>query len=157
MQLNLSNYLPGKTYQIEEDVDLSKIIFPIDSRIKSITNLHVNININRYGDIYDLYIFGKGEIQAICSYTLQQFTYPFSFEERISLGDDDFPLDSNRVDLDPFFIAFISDVIPLNIHKPGACRPSNGDSYRVLSEEELEQERKSRPDPRFAILDDIEI
>ena len=54
-------------------------------------------------------------------------------------------------------LALIDSYVPLNVTKPGAKKPTDGEGYRVLSEEELLEERKSAKDPRWAALDDIEL
>ena len=54
-------------------------------------------------------------------------------------------------------LALIDSSVPLNVAKPGTKKPDGGEGYRVLSEEELMEERKNAKDPRWSALDDIEL
>ena len=159
-RLIVSNYEINKHYSLEDDVDLSKVVFPSDSRIKRIDNCHVICSFTRFEDAFDIELKVKGTLTAICSYTLEEFSYPFSFKERISARDDeegDYKITNNFIDLDGVILALIDSSVPLNVTKPGAKKPDGGEGYRVLSEEELLEERKNAKDPRWAALDDIEL
>ena len=41
--------------------------------------------------------------------------------------------------------------------KKGAKLPTNGNGYRVLSEDEYNKEQEEKVDPRWAALDDINL
>ena len=159
-RLIVSNYEINKHYQVEDDVDLTKVVFPSGSRIKRIDNCHVVASFTRFEEAFDIELKVKGTLTAICSYTLEEFPFPFSFKERISARDDDqgdYKINNNFIDLEGVIIALIDNSVPLNVTKPGAKKPDSGSGYRVLSEEELLEERKNRKDPRWAALDDIEL
>ena len=159
-RLFVNNYEINKHYSLEEDVDLSKVIFPSDSRIKRIDSCHVIASFTRFEEAFDIELKVKGTLTAICSYTLEEFPFPFSFKERISARDDDegdYKITNNFIDLEGVVIALIDNSVPLNVTKPGAKKPDDGNGYRVLSEEELEKERNNTRDPRWAALDDIEL
>ena len=159
-RLIISNYEINKHYQVEEDIDLSKVVFPSDSRIKKIDSCHVIASFTRFDEAFDIELKVKGTLTAICSYTLSEFPFPFSFKERISARDDDegdYKIQNNFIDLEGVIIALIDNAVPLNVTKPGAKKPDGGSGYRVLSEEELLEERKNNRDPRWAALDDIEL
>ena len=159
-RLIVSNYEVNKHYQIEEDIDFSKVAFASDSRIKRIDECHVIASFTRFEEAFDIELKVKGTLTAICSYTLEEFPYKFSFKERISARDDDegdYKIQNNFIDLDSVILALIDNSVPLNVTKPGTKKPDGGEGYRVLSEEELLEERKSTRDPRWAALDDIEL
>ena len=159
-RLIVANYEINKHYEVEEDVDLSKVVFPSDSRIKRIDNCHVIASFTRFDEAFDILLKVKGTLTAICSYTLEEFPFKFSFKERISARDDDegdYKIVNNIIDLEGVIIALIDSYVPLNVTKPGAKKPDDGEGYRVLSEEELLEERKATRDPRWAALDDIEL
>lgn len=161
LKLIVSNYEINKLYTLSEDVDLSKVTFASDSRIKKIDECHVELSFTRFDEAFDILIKAKGTITAICSYTLEEFPYKFSFKERISARYDeegDYKISNNLIELDGVIIALIDNAVPLNVTKPGAKKPSDGEGYRVLKEEELIAERnKKSVDPRWAALDDIEL
>ena len=161
IKLIVSNYEINKLYTLEEEVDLSKIIFPNDSRIKRIDKCHLDLSFTRFDEAFDIALKAKGTLTAICSYTLEEFPYKFSFKERIVARYDeegDYKITNNSIDLQGVIIALIDNAVPLNVTKPGAKKPADGDGYRVLKEEELLEERsKKRVDERWAILDGIEV
>lgn len=160
-RLVVNNYEINKHYELDEDIDLSKVTFPSDSRIKRIDECHANISFTRFEEAFDITLKIKGTLTAICSYTLEEFPFKFSFKERISARDDDegdYKINNNFIDLEGVIIALIDSSVPLNVTKPGASRPSDGNGYRVLKEEELQEERaKMRRDARWAALDDIDL
>ena len=159
-KLIVGNYEVNKHYQVEEEVDLSKVVFAIDSRIKKIDECHVIASFTRFEDAFDIALKVKGTLTAICSYTLEEFSFPYSFKERITAREDDagdYQIHNNFIDLEGVVIALIDSHVPLNVTKPGAKKPADGEGYRVLSEEELKEERSKTRDPRWAALDDIEL
>ena len=159
-RLIVTNYEVNKHYQIEEDVDFAKVVFASDSRIRKIDECHVIASFTRFEEAFDIELKIKGTLTAVCSYTLEEFPFKFSFKERISARDDDegdYKIVNNFIDLDNVILALIDSYVPLNVTKPGAKKPTDGEGYRVLSEEELLEERKSAKDPRWAALDDIEL
>ena len=159
-KLVVPNYEINKHYELEDDIDLSNVIFPKDSRIKQITECHLKLSFTRFEEAFDILLTFKGKLTAVCSYTLEEFEFPFSFKERISAREDeegDYRITNNNIDLVSICVALIDNHVPLNVTKPGASRPSGGEGYRVLTEDELNKERESRPDPRWAALDDIEL
>lgn len=159
-KLIVTNYEINKHYSLDQDVDLSKVTFASDSRIKRIDECHVDISFTRFEDAFDIELKVKGTLTAICSYTLEEFPFKYSFKERINARDDDegdYKITNNFIDLESVIIALIDNSVPLNVTKPGAKKPDSGNGYRVLSEEELLEERKAARDPRWAALDDIEL
>ena len=159
-RLVVSNYEINKHYEVEEDLDLTNVNFANDSRIKRIDDCHVLASFTRFDEAFDIELKVKGTLTAICSYTLEEFPFKFSFKERISARDDDegdYKIKNNFIDLEGVIIALIDNSVPLNVTKPGAKKPDGGEGYRVLSEEELLKERQNARDPRWAALDDIEL
>lgn len=159
-RLIVSNYEVNKHYEVEEDVNLSNVTFPNDSRIRNIDECHLVCSFTRFDEAFDIKLKVKGKLTAVCSYTLEEFSFPFSFTERVAARSDDegdYQIKGSYIDLDGVILALIDSHVPLNVTKPGAKKPEGGSGYRVLSEEELLEERKNARDPRWAALDDIDL
>ena len=71
-RLIVNNYEINKHYSLEDDVDLTKVVFPSDSRIKRIDNCHVVASFTRFEEAFDIELKVKGTLTAICSYTLEK-------------------------------------------------------------------------------------
>ena len=66
----------------------------------------------------------------------------FYFSSEVTGSEECFFEPGNEIDLDPHILALILAEVPHNIVKKGAKRPSSGEGYRVLSEEEFEAAKK---------------
>ena len=92
-----------------------------------------------------------------CAYTLEEIPYQYQIKETVELAgneDDEFEIINETIDIDQILITLIVSNVPMKVIKKGAKLPSNGEGYRVLSEEEALQEKKASP---FDALDDLEL
>ena len=151
----------NKDEVFNEDIDFSKEKFD-ENHVKRIVSCSVNVTAHEYGDVLDVKIRGKASVIASCSYTLEDVPLDVSFKENfyfsneVTGSDECFYEPSNEIDLDPHILALILAEVPHNIVKKGAKRPSGGEGYRVLSEDEFLEERKNKKTSAFDILDTIE-
>ena len=161
MKLNRAILPLNKDEVFEEEIDFSNQAFD-ENHVKRILSCSVRVVAHEYGDVLDCKISGKASVIASCSYTLEDvpldvsFKDNFYFSSEVTGSDECFFEPGNEIDLDPHILALILAEVPHNIVKKGAKRPSSGEGYRVLSEEEFENERKNRGNKAFDVLDSIE-
>lgn len=162
MKIDLRKFELNKNYLINEDVDFSTHEFTKGNRIKRIDSCHLEISLTCYEDLARLVISGSGQVTGICSYTLEDVPYAYKFKEEISFSKEEetetcYFEPEDVIDLDPYLFAFIDASVPLSLKKKGAKLPEAGDGYRVLTEDQLNEERKKSQDPRWSKLDDIDL
>ena len=161
MKLNRIILPLNKDEVFEEEIDFSNQKFD-DNHVRRINSCSVTVVAHEYGDVLDVKIRGKASVVASCSYTLEDvpldvsFKDNFYFSSEVTGSEECFYEPGNEIDLDPHILALILAEVPHNIVKKGAKRPSGGEGYRVLSEEEFENERKNRGNNAFDVLDSIE-
>lgn len=160
--MKINHYLfKNKDYVLEDDIDFSyESADP--THIKKIGLTHVKIKGNDYDDLFIVEVEATSEVIGVCAYTLEDVplkikikdTLTFSFEEE---DEDIIHIDTPIFDIDPYILSLIISEIPLKIVKPGAKLPSNGDGYRVISEDDYIKENESKKDSRWDKLNDIEL
>ena len=63
----------------------------------------------------------------------------------------------NLIILDDYVLGIVLANVPVRIVKKGAKRPSNGNNYRVISEDDYNKEKENSRDSRWDALDKIEL
>lgn len=162
MKLELFRYEENKPYQILEEIDTSSFTFPANYKIVKIDSCKVDLQFTRFEMLTHVRMKVSGSLTAMCSYTGEPFTFPYKASEEMSFSDSEedessFYEPNDVIDLDPYIIAIIDNLVPINVTKPGAKKPNDGNGYRVLSEEELAKERSNTKDPRWSKLDEIDL
>ena len=146
----------GKEVNYHEDINLN--YYQGDKyHVKNIKSCHMDLNIVNYDSLITLHFDIKGEVLTTCSYTLEEFLYPYHIKQDIEINEDEndeFDIIDNNIDIDEMLITLIISHIPFKLVKPGAKLPSDGEGYRVLSEEDALKEKKKNP--AFDILDELE-
>ena len=162
MKINRAILQTNKKQVFEEEVDFSKL--PLDeNHVKRITKCLVKVEATDFDDVLEYLITGEADVIASCSYTLEDVPLHVSFKEQLFFSDqDDDSMDCYfepgvEIDLDPHILALILAEVPHNIVKSGASLPKSGNGYRVLKEEDFEEERKHRKNSAFDVLDTLEI
>lgn len=150
-----------KDFKLEEDLDFSKETFD-PTHIRGIKNTHVVVTGADYDDYLILNIKIKSDVIGVCSYTLEDVDYKVDISTSLTFTynedeEDTVHIDTPIFDLDPFILDLIVADVPLTLVKKGAKLPTSGNGYRVLTEEEYNQEQANKVDPRWAALDDIDI
>lgn len=160
--MKINRYLfQNKDYSLEEDLDFSSFSFD-PTHIRGVNNTHVKVTGVDYDDYLILNIKINSDVIGVCSYTLEDIplkidintSLTFSFLEE---DEDVIHIESPIFDLDPYILDLIISEVPLTLVKKGAKLPSSGEGYRVLSEDQYEEEQKNKVDSRWSALDDIEL
>ncbi len=162
MKLELFRYENNKTYDISEELDVSKFSFPNNYKILKIDHCLVNLKVTRFDLLSRVRVHLEGSLTAICSRSGKPFEFKFKTNEEMSFSNNENDVASyyepnDVIDLDPYLIGIIDNLVPINVIKPGEDKPIDGNGYRVLTEEELNKERGNKHDTRWDILDDIEL
>ena len=156
MKLNRLTLPVGKEVTFHEDIDFSG--YQGDPyHVRSIKSCHMDLSVLNYDELIVLSFNLKGEVMTTCAYTLEEIPYQYQIKETVELAgndDDEFKIINETIDIDQILITLIVSNIPMKVIKKGAKLPSNGEGYRVLSEEEALKEKKASP---FDALDDLEL
>ena len=156
MKLNRLTLPVGKEVIFHEDIDFSS--YKGDPyHVRSIKSCHMDLSVLNYDELVVLSFKIKGEVMTTCAYTLEEIPYQYDIKESVELAgneDDEFEMINETIDIDQILITLIVSNIPMKVIKKGAKLPSNGDGYRVLSEEDALKEKKASP---FDVLDDLDL
>ena len=156
MKLNRLTLPVGQEVVFHEDIDFSA--YQGDPyHVRSIKSCHMDLSVLNYDELIVLSFSLKGEVMTTCAYTLEEIPYQYQIKETVELAgneDDEFEIINETIDIDQILITLIVSNIPMKVIKKGAKLPSNGEGYRVLSEEEALKEKKASP---FDALDNLEL
>ena len=160
MKINRAVLLNSKKEIFEEDLDFSSLTLD-ENHVRHINACHVKVEATEFGDVLECLIAGEADVVASCSYTLEDVPLHVTFKENFFFSDED--NDSQdcyyepgvEIDLDPHILALILAEVPHTITKSGATLPKSGDGYRVLKEDDLNEERKNKKNSAFDILETL--
>ena len=162
MKINRAILAEGKEEIYEEDIDFSQYQFN-QNHIKSVPFAHAKIKATEYGSTLRIIFYIKAKVIGVCSYTLEDVPLEYDFQDELiftnEIEDNDELIyeKSHLIDLDPHILSLILSRVPIKIVKKGAKLPENGDSYRVLSEEDYFKEKEKKHDSRWDILDTVKL
>ena len=133
--------------------------------IKSFKGIEGEIKIIKIKDLYNIKFNVKVEIEAISTYTFNEFIYTEHLTDELFITNNkDMEYDeviyeeSTSLDLDQLVYSLVVVKIPINLHKEGETLPS-GEGFKVYSEDELEEElakEESESSP-FDVLKDLDL
>ena len=154
-------FFQNKDYALEEDIDFSDVSFD-PTHIRGVSNTHVKVTGTDYGDYLILNIKINSDVIGVCSYTLEDIPLKIKIDTSLTFSfleedDDVIHIDNPIFELDPYILGLIVSEVPLTLVKKGAKLPSSGEGYRVLSEDQYEEEQKNKVDSRWSALDNIEL
>ncbi len=163
MKINRFLFNQDKPVNFEESIDFSNAkLDPL--HIRKIDNCLVKVSGHEYDDLLVLELDIKVDVIGVCSYTLEDVPIKLHFKEVLNFTDveddeeEDIIYEPKPIfDLDPYILGLIISEVPLKIVKPGAKIPSSGEGYRVLSEDDYENEQKNKVDHRWDKLNDIKL
>ena len=161
MQLN-RYFLNQPGYKLEDDIDFSDVAFD-QTHIRKIESCHFELTGNNYDSLCVLNIKIKAKVIAPSAYTQKDVELNLDFSDIIQISDDveddeDLFYEKNMIfDIDPYILSLIIGEVPMVVVGKGEELPSDGEGYRVLTEEEYLEEQKKKVDPRWAGLDDIDL
>lgn len=131
------------------------------THIRKIEDCSVEAIATDYETILRVEVKIKAKVIGVCSYSLEDVELNLKIEDELNFTDDEEDVDNyyekgNLINLDSYVLGILLANIPVRIVKKGAKLPENGKDYRVISEEDYEQEKSKEVDHRFDILDSIE-
>lgn len=162
MKINRYQLQEGKKEVLEEDIDFSRYPFN-DSHVRAIPFCHVKAELTDYGEILHVIFHIKVDVTAVCSYTLEDVPLHYDFVDELDFSDtveeDDEIIfeESNIIEFDEHILSLILARVPIKVVKPGAKLPSDGDGYRIMTEEEYYKEKAEKKDSRWDILDSVKL
>ena len=163
MKIDVGKLVSTKENVLEEDVVLNEEKFKFLPPLLDVKKLHAKAKVHRYQDFIDVDLAIKADVVLQCSYTLTPFDYKLNEEDEIHFasyddgGDDIQIYKGNLIDLDPYIYNLLSAAVPTSPKAPGAKLPESGKNFRVLSEEEFNEEKNATTDPRFDKLKDLDL
>lgn len=164
MQINRKSLAPQRTYEESRTIIFEPKLFPEHSNLKSIEDCQVEMVYKNYEDILRVELKISANLILICSYSLEDVAFHLETKDELEFTDKEeivnenvFYEPHNVIDLNPYILGIIMASIPIKFVKEGVELPKDGLGYRVLDEEQLNEERKKRKDPRFDILDDLKL
>lgn len=160
MKINRAILQNGVSKTFEETIDFSSVQFD-PTHIRSIPLCEVKAKATDYEDILLVELHIKADVVGVCSYTLEDVPLHYEIDDEISFTDNPEDVDNyyekgNLIELDQYILGILLANIPIKLVKKGAKLPESGNGYRVLTEEEYEEERKHRGNSAFDILDTVE-
>lgn len=161
--MNLNRFLfQNHLLELEEDIDFSNERLN-QSHIRRIDSCHVKILAHEYDDLIVVEASVEAKVIGVCAYTLEdvelklKFKDSLEFSNEVSDDEDIFFEEKPIFSLDPYILGLIVAETPIKIVKKGAKLPQAGDGYRVLSEDEYQQEKRNKSDSRWDKLDEVKL
>ena len=103
----------------------------------------------------------KGQMILPCAVSLENVDYPFTIDSSAIFAfykpkedEDVIEVKRDTVDLTPAVFQEIMMDVPMRIVKEGATLKTKGNGWKVLNEEDIEQEQEDYIEPRLAKLKD---
>lgn len=160
MRIDRSKLNKNRINEFSEYISFSKEEYAQVSMLRDIKSCHVDCKVNDYGTIIEVDLSLHADLVLECSYSLEDVDYPMEHQEVLEFSDeiedeDIIPFNGNSIELDNYILEIIIAKLPLRIKKQNA-KTIEVKGVRVMSEDELEEERNSTLDPRLKALDDWE-
>ena len=161
-KLYLSN-LDDKPYKIKEklefDLSANKLNY-----LKSLNNVYIDVCIYKVGeDLINLDFEISGQAILLSAINLDKVPYQIKIKEKIFLTTDETLQDENIIyhkdnfiDLNDLAYSYIIADLPHNIHSQKDKTNIVKDGYRIISQQQYEEEQKKKPSP-FDKLKDLDL
>ena len=160
MKINRAVLTNGVTKEFEESIDFSRFVFD-PTHIKSIPSCVVKARATDYETILRVEVEINALVIGVCCYSLEDVELKFKINDELCFTDDEDDVDNyyekgNIIELDEYILGILLANVPIKIVKKGAKIPENGKGYRVITEDDYEEEKSKKVDHRFDILDTVE-
>ena len=160
MKINRAVLTNGVTKEFEESIDFSRFEFD-PTHIKSIPSCVVKARATDYETILRVEVEINALVIGVCCYSLEDVELKFKINDELCFTDDEDDVDNyyekgNIIELDEYILGILLANVPIKIVKKGAKIPENGKGYRVITEDDYEEEKNKKVDHRFDILDTVE-
>ena len=161
MKINRALLTNGVAKSFEEAIDFSHIEFD-KNHIRSIQDCNVKAVATDYESILCIDVEISALVIGVCSYSLEDVEIPLKIKDQLVFTDDESDEDNyyvkdNIVDLDEYILGILLANVPVKIVKKGAKLPSDGNNYRVISEDQYQKEKENSHDSRWDVLDNLEL
>ena len=161
MKINRALLTNGITKEFEETIDFSHIEFD-KNHIRSIQDCNVKAVATDYESILCIDVEISALVIGVCSYSLEDVEIPLKIKDQLVFTDDEsdednYYVEDNIVDLDEYILGILLANVPVKIVKKGAKLPSDGNNYRVISEDQYQKEKENSHDSRWDVLDDLDL
>ncbi len=163
MKINFYNFKENETEKVSYDTSFPRTDFdPI--HILGVPSCHVEAEITKIGELLYITMTVKYTALAPCVYTLEELEYHhkdreefiYAREGNLEEGIDQTEKNGD-INLDDAVHAIIVASVPMHLHKRDAKLPSNGEGYRVLTEDEFNEEQREHKSSPFDVLDDLDL
>ena len=161
MKINRALLTNGVAKSFEEAIDFSHIEFD-KNHIRSIQDCNVKAVATDYESILCIDVEISALVIGVCSYSLEDVEIPLKIKDQLVFTDDEsdednYYVEDNIVDLDEYILGILLANVPVKIVKKGAKLPSDGNNYRVISEDQYQKEKENSHDSRWDVLDDLDL
>lgn len=163
MKLYWQNFEIGQKYHLVDDIDFSNVELNTNY-IRRILDCHVEVDVENLSTFLRVKINLVSHVVLPCAYTLEDVDYTlkgneeFDFVEDIDLADNEnLFFEKDEINLDSYIYSVLIALIPPKVVKKGATLPKGGEGYKVMTEDEYVKMKKKEKDPRWAVLDDIDL
>lgn len=151
----------GKTITSTETISFPNEIYN-DNHIRHIENTEINLSSTLYESFVRVVVDFKVKVIVACAYTLEDVPLDLHIKDELIFTEDEhdeenFYEPGPTITLDDYILGLILARVPIKVVKKGAKLPEGGDSYRVIDEETLLEERKNRKDERWNVLDQLDL
>ena len=150
----------GKTINTVEPISFPEEIYT-DNHIRHIEDTEINLSSTMYESFVRAVVDFKVKVIVACAYTLEDVPLDLHIHDELIFTEDendeeDYYEPGPTIVLDDYILGLILARVPIKVVKKGAKLPEGGDSYRVIDEDSLNEERMNRKDERWNVLDQIE-
>lgn len=161
MKIDVSKLKPYVDNIYEEDIVFDTEAYPCFPPLLEVKKTHVNLLVHNYDEFIDVNVTLKAEVVLQCSYSLKPFATSIVAKDNMHFAtnqdDEDFILyKGNLIDMDKYIFDLLSASVPASPKAPGAKLPSDGNGYRIISEDELAKEKESHGNSKFDALKDLD-
>lgn len=164
MKIDVSKLKYTSKNVFEETLVFDEEKFPPHIPLLNVKKADIKLEVTRYEQFIYILAKVKADVVLQCSYTLKPFDEVLKGEEELHFSsykddeDEDIILyKGNFIEIDHYIYDIISSSVPLSPKMKGAKPPKDGKNYRVLSDEELFEEKKNKSSSPFDVLDDLDL
>ena len=149
-------------FRFDETLSFPSEMFHQLSQINGLSDVHVTGHGRMDAKNRQLYVEfqAKGQMILPCAISLENVDYPFDIESSVTFAfykpnDDEDVVEVKRdtADLTPVIFQEIMMEVPMRVVKKGATLKTEGQGWKVLNEDEMNEE-EDYIDPRLAKLKD---
>ena len=161
MIINVNALKEFKDNNFEEEISFDEESYKYSFPIVKINHCLANAKAKLLGEVVEVKLDINADLTVKSSYTLKEFIYKLKTNETYYFSadnndnDDVLPLKGNAIELDRLIFNLIAASLPIRLIDKGEKLPSDGDGYRVLTEDEYLKEKENEGNNAFSCLDEL--